>query len=242
MSMFVLRHRGIAWFGRVLVVSLAFALGACSTAPAGSTNGRLAPTTAKGAGTSVAQPQPANADPRSEGDPNAPITVVEYSDFQCPFCGRFVRDTHTKLRATYIDTGKVYFQYRDLPLTSIHPGALLAAHVANCAGAQGNFWPMHDQLFAGAATQAWGQGDSADFNTLLGYAAALELDVTQVQACVQNNQFASQIENDMRAAAALGIRSTPTFVVNGHLLIGAQPFEVWQQLLDDLLAKPSPNG
>jgi protein-disulfide isomerase len=164
-------------------------------------------------------------------------TVVEYSDFQCPFCARFASDTQAKLQQEYIDTGKVRFLYRDLPLTDIHPGALLAAHVANCAADQGSFWPMHDQLFQGAAARAWGQGDAADFNVFMGYAAALQLDIGKLQSCVQNNQFASQIQADMREATALGIRSTPTFVVNGQLLVGAQPIEVWRRALDGMLTQ-----
>lgn len=225
-----------------VLVALVAALGiaACGApAPgAGGTAGRLAPTSAKRSASAADTTAAAGADPRGIGDPNAPIRVVEYSDFQCPFCARFVGETAAQLQQAYIDTGKVYFSYRDFPLVDIHPGALLAAHVANCAGEQGSFWPMHDQLFAGTSARAWGAGDTADFSTFMAYAAALRLDVGKVQECVQANRYASQIEADFRDAAALGVRSTPTFVVNGQLLVGAQPYAVWQNVLDDLLAAP----
>lgn len=99
---------------------------------------------------------------------------------------------------------------------------------------------MHDQLFQGTSGRAWGSGDGADFSTFLGYAADLQLDTQRLQECVQTNKYANQIEADFREAAALGVRSTPSFVVNGQLLIGAQPFEVWQELLDKLLAEQQP--
>ena len=129
------------------------------------------------------------------------------------------------------------------PLQAVYswqPGlfaALLAAHAANCAAEQGAFWPMHDQLFQGAAAQAWGSGDTADFGTFVGYAAALHLDAVKLQECVQANRYAAQIEADFRDAAALGVRSTPSFVVNGKLLVGAQPFDVWKDVLDGMLAE-----
>lgn len=127
--------------------------------------------------------------------------------------------------------------YRDFPLVDIHAGALLAAHIANCAGDQGAYWPMHDQLFQGTSARSWGSGDANDFNTFLGYAAGLQLDTRQIDECVRANKYANRIEADFREAAALGVRSTPSFVVNGQLLVGAQPFEVWKELLDKLLAE-----
>ena len=224
-------------FLRTLIVLVAvLIITACGTTSADPA-GRLVPTSAKRPTTSTSIPAPAGADPRGLGDPNAPIRVVEYSDFQCPFCARFVGDTAAQLRQAYIDTGKIYFTYRDFPLVDIHPGALLAAHVANCAAEQGSFWPMHDQLFQGTSAHSWGDGDVADFSIFMSYAAGLRLDVGKVQECVQTNRYATQIETDFRDAAALGVRSTPTFIVNGKLLVGAQPFEVWQSVLDGMLAE-----
>jgi protein-disulfide isomerase len=127
--------------------------------------------------------------------------------------------------------------YRDFPLVDIHPGALMAAHVANCAGDQGGFWPMHDRLFSGAAERAWGKGDAADFQTFLGYAAELELDVPALRQCVEVNHHAPSVEADFADGARRGVRSTPTFTINGKLLVGAQPFSVWREILEDLLTK-----
>lgn len=96
---------------------------------------------------------------------------------------------------------------------------------------------MHDRLFMGLDEKAWGQGGQADFTTFLGYAAELQLDAAVIQQCVVENKYAKQIEADFREASRLGVRSTPSFVVNGKLLVGAQPFEVWQRVLDQLLAE-----
>lgn len=142
-----------------------------------------------------------------------------------------------QLQEAYIDTGKVYFLYRDFPLTQAHPAALLAAHVSRCAAAQEAFWPMHDRLFQGQDVGEWRSGGQADFQTFLGYAADLGLDTGELQTCVESNQFASQIERDLNEGVAYGVRGTPTFLVNGELFVGAQPFAAWQSKLDALLAE-----
>jgi protein-disulfide isomerase len=140
-----------------------------------------------------------------------------------------------QIKAQYIDTGKVYFVYRDLPLTSIHPGAVLASHAAGCAAEQDGFWPMHDQLFAGATAREWGRGDQADYDTFLAYARALGLDDMALDECMHSNRRGPLIEDDMRAALDRGFQSTPAFLINGRPLLGAQPFEVFQQAFDQLL-------
>jgi protein-disulfide isomerase len=131
----------------------------------------------------------------------------------------------------------VYFVYRDFPLVDIHPGALLAAHVANCAAAQGSFWPMHDRLFAGAAAREWSSGSIEDFKTFLGYAQALQLNLDTLQQCINSNQQAARIAADYRAGAEQGVRSTPTFLINGQPFVGARPYADWQHYLDSLLAR-----
>ena len=131
----------------------------------------------------------------------------------------------------------MYFVYRDFPLVDIHPGALLAAHVANCAADQGSFWPMHDRLYAGAATHEWSSGSGEDFKTFLGYARDLQLDLGTLQQCINSNQQAQQIAADYRAGAERGVRSTPTFLINGQPFIGARPYADWQRYLDSLLAR-----
>jgi protein-disulfide isomerase len=131
----------------------------------------------------------------------------------------------------------VYFVYRDFPLVDIHPGALLAAHVANCAAGQGGFWSMHDRLFEGAAAHTWGSGGAEDFKTFLGYAAELGLDVGELRQCLDSNQQASRIAADYREGAERGVRSTPTFLINGQPFVGAHPYADWQRYLDKLLAQ-----
>ncbi len=142
-----------------------------------------------------------------------------------------------QIEQAYIETGKVYFEYRDFPLTQIHGSAVLAAHAANCAAAQNSYYPMHDRLFQGQSDSEWGGDLSQDFATFLGYASEIGLDQQALQSCVQSQQFAPLIEQDYRAGLEAGIQSTPAFVVNGELLVGAQPFDVWQKTLDAALEK-----
>lgn len=138
----------------------------------------------------------------------------------------------------YVKTGKVYYIYRDLPLTSIHPGALQAAHVANCAADQDAFWPMHNRLFGGQAARDWGAGGDRDLQIFTGYAQELSLDVAALAQCVANSRHAGQIEVDVREAVGRGINSTPAFLVNGQPVFGARPFASWKQLFDQLLSQP----
>lgn len=149
----------------------------------------------------------------------------------------FVRETKPQIEEQYIKTGKVYFVHRDFPLTDVHPGALLAAHVANCAAAQNGFWPMHDQLFAGQVAGEWNNSRQSDVNRFLEYTQSLGLDVAEMTRCISDNRYASQIEADFREAAEKGVRSTPSFLVNGTLIVGAYPFSAWQEILDKQLAQ-----
>jgi len=187
----------------------------------------------------VSEPAPSD-DPRAQGAPDAPITVVEFSDFQCPFCASFAREVRPLIEERYVRTGKVRLVYRDFPLMSIHPGALLAAHVANCAGEQGAFWQMHTRIFEGMTKREWSSGDANDFRTFLRYAEELELDAGAVQQCVESNRYGAQIQEDILAGQQAGIRSTPSFLINGQLLVGAQPFEVWEQIFERILSTQKP--
>ena len=119
----------------------------------------------------------------------------------------------------------------------IHPSALLASHVGQCSAAQASFWPMHERLFAGATAGEWGGSPASDMPTFLTYAKELGMDSGALRQCVAANTFAPQIEADYRAAEASGVRSTPSFLVNGKLVVGAQPFDVWKSILDDLLER-----
>ncbi len=168
---------------------------------------------------------PVDDDP-SLGPADAPITIIEFSDYQCPFCEKFHNETFQRLLDAYPD--QIRFVYRDFPLTSIHPNAVSAAEAANCAFEQGVFWEYHDLLFSmrrGLSQQAYS-----------GYAEELGLDAADFQACLESGRFREEVQSDFEFAARLGVRSTPTFFVNGLAVVGAQPFEVFQQVIDQELA------
>jgi len=163
-----------------------------------------------------------------EGDPNAPITIVEFSDFECPFCSRFYSQTLIQLRTEYIDTGKVKLIYRDFPL-SFHPEAQPAAEAAECANEQGKFKEYHDMIFENQSQI----GDA----TYKRWAAELGLDTEQFNSCVDEGKYRAEVQADFAAGQAAGVSGTPTFFINGQKIVGAQPFSVFQQIIDAELAQ-----
>lgn len=165
----------------------------------------------------------------SIGPEGAPITIIEFSDYECPFCKKFHAETFGKIMDTY--KGKIRFVYRNFPLTGIHPDASPAAEAANCAGEQGDYWAYHDKLLSGATL-----GDQVYTQ----YATDLGLDLTKFQDCRTNHKYQSIIQEDYNFAENLGIRSTPTFFINGLAIVGAQPFEVFKQVIDQELAGQIP--
>ncbi|NNJ13644.1 thioredoxin domain-containing protein [Chloroflexales bacterium ZM16-3] len=165
------------------------------------------------------------------GDPEAPITVVEFADFGCEFCRMFHVRTFRQLKAAYIDTGKVYFVYKDLPVVS--PQGALAAQAAACAGDQGAYWAMHDQLFF--EPEAWSGSDAQALSAFAAYAGELALDGEVLRACVAEGRYAAHVQRDFEEAQRLRIFGTPAFFINGKLLGGAQPFEVWDEILREEL-------
>jgi protein-disulfide isomerase len=161
---------------------------------------------------------------QSKGPATAPIEIVEFSDFQCPFC-RSAFPTVQQVLAKYGD--QVHFVYRHFPL-SIHPDAVPAAEAAACAAKQGKFWPYHDRLFSSAPKLS-----DAD---LKADAAALGLDMTAFGACVDGHQTKAEVDQDMKDGEALGVTGTPAFFVNGRSLEGAQPLSAFVALIDEELA------
>jgi len=158
-----------------------------------------------------------------KGDPDAPVTIIEWSDFECPFCARFYDDTLGLIDEQYIKTGKVKLIYRDFPL-SFHPNAQKAAEAAECAGEQGKYWEMHDKLFESGVA-----GGVSVFKT---YAQQLGLDTGKFNSCLDSGAMAAEVQKDMADGAAAGIQGTPGFLVNGKLVSGAQPFGVFKQVID----------
>jgi protein-disulfide isomerase len=168
------------------------------------------------------------------GDPKAPITLLEYSDFTCRFCEKFFHETLPKLLSEYIETGKVRFVYRDFPRGIGSP--LRAADAARCAGEQNAYWPMHDRLF-----RSGGQLAPDNLNQ---YAKELNLNSDQFSGCMSAHRYMQDIEKDLRDAGSLGIRGTPAFVLfptkvpeNPHLILipGAFPYETFKEEIDKLL-------
>ncbi len=170
-----------------------------------------------------------------QGPSDAWVTVVEFSDFECPFCAR-VQGTLAALRTQYGSSLRIV--YRNFPL-SFHAMAMPAATAAECARPQGKFWEMHDWLFANQASM----GSSAAFEpAVAAEAAALGLDVPAWQACRTDPATTSAIQADAAGGAQLSVRSTPTFAINGVPLIGAQPLSTFQCAVDAALARAQASG
>jgi len=162
---------------------------------------------------------------RLRGDPKAPVTIVEFSDFQCPFCQR-VQPTLLELLARY--PGKVRIAYRDYALTQIHPRARKAAQASRCAGEQGKFWQYHDMLYADVAKLA-----DAD---LAANAQALKLDEQKFGACLESGKYGAGVDEDQKLGVNAGVNGTPAFLVNGIMLEGAQPFTAFEKIIESELA------
>ncbi|OLB55521.1 MAG: hypothetical protein E6K58_01505 [Nitrospirae bacterium] len=184
----------------------------------------------------------ARADDRVRGDPQAPVTLIEYSDFTCGFCLKFFRETWPRLRADYIETGKVRFLYRDFPRGFQGPG-LDAAVAARCAGNQGRYWQMHDRLFGD--DRRLGPAD------LQRHAQTIGLDLPLFSKCLEEAPHTDAIRRDREEGVRLGFVGTPGFVLlrtqgTGQqrpiAIPGAVPFKVFQEQIDRLLGAPSPKG
>lgn len=164
------------------------------------------------------------------GQSEAPLVMVEYTDYQCPFCNRFYTTTFQELKKQYIDTGKLRFISRDFPL-AFHPHALKAAEATRCAGEQDKFWQMKDALMINYARL------TSDLITSLARDAAL--DMVRFQGCLESGKYQDEIKEGIAAASAVGISGTPSFVVGrvtgeyleGYRVVGAQPFAVFDGLL-----------
>ncbi len=165
------------------------------------------------------------------GSSDAKVTIIEFSDYECPFCSRFYEQTELLLRREYIDTGKVRLAYKDYPLSSLHPTAQKAAEAARCAGEQGKYWEMHDLLFVKQSEWA-----PLGVTKLKDYAPTLGLDLQTFSSCIDSGKYTSAVQKDFSEGSSLGVSGTPTFFVNGIGLVGAQPYAVFQQVIEQELA------
>ena len=162
-----------------------------------------------------------------KGDPDAPVVIIEFSDFQCPYCGRHVTNTIPQLVEEYIDTGKAVYYYRDFPL-SFHAEAKPAAVAARCANEQGEFWEYHDILFENS--------QSLSTDNYKQWAEDLGLDTEQFNSCLDEQKYADDVDADFTAGAQAGVSGTPSFFINGVKLVGAQPFAAFKAAIDAELA------
>ena len=170
------------------------------------------------------------------GDPNAPITIIEFSDFQCPFCARFHIQTLPLILEEYIEQGKVKLVFRDFPIQSIHPNALPASIAAECANEQGKFKEMHDTLFDNQ--NKWNNQDTDDALSLFSqYATNIQLEQETFDSCLTNGKYIDEIKKDLDDGREYGVSGTPGFFVGndeiGYVeLKGAQPFESFKKIID----------
>ncbi len=174
-----------------------------------------------------------------KGNKNAKLTLIEFSDYQCPFCARHNRQTMPQLERDYVKTGKVKYVFRDFPIESIHPLALKAHEAAHCAGEQGKYWEMHDQLFVNQT--------ALKPTDLSRHAQAIGLNLSNFKLCLDSGKYVSKIRNDIVEGIEAGVRGTPSFFLgytkpNGSkvralmMIRGAHPYARFKQALDRLLA------
>ncbi len=179
-------------------------------------------------------PKVATRPQNTMGDANARIIIVEYSDFNCGFCRRFYQDTFPRLVNEYVATGKVRMSYKHYPF--LRPSSVWKAQAAECAGAQGRFWDYHGKLFSSEV--GGGEDEASVKQALAGLAGELGLNVEAFTTCLNDNAIQQQVLSDAQEGQRLGVSGTPSFLVNGRPLVGAQPFEAFRDLIESELAKP----
>jgi len=167
------------------------------------------------------------------GDLNAPVTLIEFTDYECPFCKKFYKNALPKLKKAYIDTGKLRLVVRDFPLP-FHKNARPAANAAHCAGEQDKFWPMHDALY---------EGNKMNAEDIKSHATKIGLKLDPFQSCLDSKRYKKHIDNDMKEAEIVGIRGTPAFIlgkttdnlISGEFISGTRGFNYYKTRIDKLL-------
>jgi protein-disulfide isomerase len=168
------------------------------------------------------------------GNDSAPVHITEYSDFECPFCASFATVQMPEVREQLINTGKVQWRFRDFPL-STHEYSRVAALAALCAGEQGKFWEMHDQLFY---NHQWAQRRKHPSGLFRDFAKTIGLDVNRYDACMDSRRYAGRIEESRQEGDALGVNHTPSFFVNGRPFTAQPTSDAFKALVDSLTARP----
>ena len=175
------------------------------------------------------------------GDEEAAVAIIEFSDYQCPFCYRHFQNVVPELKSAYLESGQVKYVMREFPIESIHPAAMQASQAALCAGEQDSYWEMHDLIFENQQRMR--------LRDLVEHAEELDLDEEDFRACVESGRYEEQIRADLEVGSRLGVRGTPSFfigltdpenpdnVIASRFIRGAQPYRVFQQAIEQLLSE-----
>mgnify|MGYP001606602473 FL=1 len=167
------------------------------------------------------------------GKNNAKVTMIEFSDFECPFCKRYFDETISQIIKDYVDTGKIKMYYRHFPL-DFHPAAMPAALASECANEQGKFWEYHDKVFAEQDKISGKTGDTITAQ-LKTWAQEMRLNTSQFDSCLDNTKFQANVDADRADGTTAGVSGTPTFFINGKRIVGAQPYAAFKTLIDEEL-------
>jgi protein-disulfide isomerase len=184
----------------------------------------------------LARPTPVSIVPetlKALGDPDAPVTIVEFSDYQCPFCLRHFQETMPQLKAEYIDTGRVYYVFKDYPIANLHPVAPRIHEAARCTGEIGGsdaYWQAHDSFFSNSQELTDLPQPALD-NKLVQLTNEFELDEAEMRECLESGRYTEAVNADLAEGQQLGINGTPGFFVNGYPVPGAKPYNVFQQVI-----------
>ncbi len=167
-----------------------------------------------------------------KGNKNAKVTVIEFADFQCPFCEKWFKDSEAPLIKEYVDTGKVKFAFRHYAF--LGQESTWAAEAAECANEQGKFWEYHDYLYTHQGAENSGAFAK---DKLIGFAGALGLDTNQFSSCLNSDKYLKNVNDDLAAGQKAGVNGTPATFVNGLIIVGAQPYATLKQMIDKELAR-----
>ena len=178
----------------------------------------------------------------TRGDSDAPVTIVEFGDYQCPGCGFFAATVEPLILSTYVESDKAKFVFYDFPIPGLHPKACLAARAARCGGDQGRYWEYHDMLFG---NQVGWSTSSNPTNIFVGYAGQIGLDEGMFEGCLRSDQHAATVSANMKLGEELGVTGTPTVMVSSggmYRAVGGNTFEAIQQVVDELLGEDPADG
>jgi len=163
-----------------------------------------------------------------KGNAEAPVLMVQFSDFQCPFSKRFYKEVFPQIEKEYISTGKVKFAYRDFPL-EFHPLAKGAAAASRCAGKENKYWEMFDKL---------SQNEQIDTESLKKYAQEIKLDMQAFNGCLNEQKVKDEVDKDFKEGSGFGVSGTPSFFINGRFVVGAQPLDIFKKIIEEELKNP----